>query len=238
MEHVFSKTARYYDAIYAKKDYAGEAGKLQQLIMDRNPSARSLLDVACGTGRHIEDLKTRFHVQGMDICPELLSIARERHPDITFHQEDMTDFDLRRRFDVVTCLFSSIGYVRTMPKLRAAVRCMAAHLEPGGLLFIEPWFTPDQWTPHTVHALLIDEPELKIARVNTSFLDGRISVFDLHHLIGTPEGTEYVVDHHRMGLFEIDEMQCVLEGEGLTVEYDTGGLTGRGLFIGTRKASR
>jgi ubiquinone/menaquinone biosynthesis C-methylase UbiE len=236
MAHVFSETARYYDIIYRKKDYKGEAGKLQQLITERNPSARSLLDVACGTGRHIEYLKTRFRVQGMDICPEVLSIAREQYPDITFHQTDMTDFNLRERFDVITCLFSSIGYVRTMPKLRAAVRCMASHLETGGLLFIEPWFTPDQWKPHTVHALFVDEPELKIARVNTSFVDGRISIFDLHHLIGTPEGTEHIVEHHEMGLFETGEMRSVLKAENLAVEYDSEGLIGRGLFVATKAA--
>jgi len=112
----------------------------------------------------------------------------------------MTNFDIRTQFDVATCLFSSIGYVRTLQRLRLAVRSMARHLKPEGLLIIEPWFTPENWHPNTVHALFIDDPELKIARVSTSFTENKVSVFDLHHLIGTPEGTEHVVEHHEMGL--------------------------------------
>jgi hypothetical protein len=144
----------------------------------------------------------------------------------------MTDFDLGCTFDVVTCLFSSIGYVKTLENLRLAIRCMASHLSPGGTLVIEPWFTPEDWRPGTVHALLIDEPELKIARVSTSFVKGRLSYFDLHYLIGTPEGTEHLVERHELGLFSVAEMQDALTDAGLGVTYYADGLTGRGLYLG------
>jgi hypothetical protein len=109
---------------------------------------------------------------------------------------------------------------------------MAQHVVPGGVVFIEPWFTPDTWHPRTVHAQFIDEPELKIARINTSYAEGRLSYFDLHYLIGTPEGTEHFAEHHEMGLFEQDEMMAAFEEAGLQVSYDQEGLTGRGLYIG------
>ena len=54
----------------------------------------------------------------------------------------MTAFDLGCRFDVVTCLFSSIGYVGTVERLDQAIATMAAHLEPGGTLIVEPWLSP------------------------------------------------------------------------------------------------
>ena len=237
MENVFSETARYYDKLYARKDYASEVARLISLL-DAEPEGKplSLLDVACGTGLHIEHLQKHFRVEGLDICPELLEVARLRCPEVVFHVGDMTEFDLGKRFDIVTCLFSSIGYVKTLQNLRAAIRSMSAHLKPWGVLVIEPWFTPENWHPHTVHALYIDEPELKIARINTSFVKGKLSVFDLHHLIGTPEGTEHVVEHHELGLFEIEEIVSVMEEAGLTVRYDPEGLTGRGLYIAKRKA--
>ena len=43
-----------------------------------------------------------------------------------------------RAYDVVLCLFSSIGYVKTKSNLNRAVKCMANHLTPGGILLIEP----------------------------------------------------------------------------------------------------
>ncbi len=79
----------------------------------------------------------------------------------------MTACDLGRTFDIVTCLFSAIGYVKTLDNLTRAVQCMVHHLTPGGVLVIEPWFTPDTRYAPSVHAELVDEPNLKIARVNT-----------------------------------------------------------------------
>jgi hypothetical protein len=111
---------------------------------------------------------------------------------------------------------------------------MARHLVDGGLLVVEPWFTPDDWHTPSVHAAFIDEPDLKIARVNTSFVDGRLSYFDLHYLIGTPEGTEHFVERHELGLFEIDEVKAAFAAAGLEVAYDAEGLIGRGLFVGQK----
>ena len=193
-----------------------------------------LLDVACGTTRHLEYLKDRYKVEGLDLSHELLAIARQRHPDFPLHHADMTAFDLGKTFDIVTCLFSAIGYVKTLEHLSRAVTCMARHLKAGALLVIEPWFTPDVWRPGTVHAIFIDEPALKIARVNTSFVTGRLSVFDLHYLIGTPEGTEHLVEHHELGLFTTEDMRAAMAAAGLEVTFDQQGLMGRGLFIGRR----
>lgn len=117
---MFSKTARYYDKLYAGKDYAGEVQRLISLLgVEPEKKRLTLLDVACGTGLHIEHLREHFYVEGLDICPELLKVARERNPDTPFHLGDMIEFDLGKRFDVVTCLFSSIGYVKTLDKLRS-----------------------------------------------------------------------------------------------------------------------
>ena len=147
----------------------------------------------------------------------------------------MTDFDLGRTFDIVTCLFSAIGYVKTLDNLTRAVQCMAHHLIPGGVLLIEPWFTPDTWHPGNVGARFIDEPNLKIARINTSGAEGRLSSLDMHYLIGTPAGIEYYVERHELGLFTSAEMTRAMTHGGLEVTYDGAGLTGRGLFIGRRR---
>jgi ubiquinone/menaquinone biosynthesis C-methylase UbiE len=230
---MFSKTARYYDKIYSFKDYQAEAHHLTAVIhQNLRSGGNRLLDVACGTGRHIEHLKKYFEVEGLDISEELLELARVQNPGVLFHQADMVHFQLSRKFDVVTCLFSSIGYVRTVENLMRAIHCMSQHVMPGGIVIIEPWFTPDTWHAGTVHALFIDEPELKIARVNTSLADGRLSYFDLHYLIGTPEGTEHFAERHELGLFERNEMVTAFETAGLEVSYDEEGLTGRALYIG------
>lgn len=230
---MFTKTALYYDKIYSLKDYQAEAGKLTAIIEENLRSGgRRLLDVACGTGGHIAYLKRHFQVEGLDVSAEFLEIARRKHPDVPFHHADMMEFDLVDEFDVVTCLFSSIGYVRTLQNLTRAVTCMTRHVTHGGVLIIEPWFTPETWYAPSVYASLVDEPDLKIARVNTSFVEGRLSYFDLYYLVGTPEGTEHFVERHELGLFTVEEMQAALAGAGLEVTYDAEGLMGRGLYLG------
>jgi SAM-dependent methyltransferase len=232
---MFTESAQYYDLIYSHKDYVAEVDKLITFLREEGqPTGGRLLDVACGTGHHIQYLKDHFHVEGLDLDPTLLEIAHQRNPEILFHQGDMTDFDLDCKFDVITCLFSSIGYVKTKDNLDKAISCLAGHLNTAGILVIEPWFTPQTWHPGSLHALLIDEPELKIARINLSQVDGRISFFDLHYLIGTLEGVEHLVERHELGLFEVEEMQSAFTQAGLQVAYDEEGLTGRGLYLGRK----
>ena len=85
---MFTKSAAFYDALYAFKDYASEAAHVRALIQERFPSARTLLDVDCGTGTHLVHLREWYAVQGLDLDPQLLAIARDRLPDVPLHQGD------------------------------------------------------------------------------------------------------------------------------------------------------
>jgi len=146
----------------------------------------------------------------------------------------MRTFRLGREYSAVTCLFSSIGFMETSSKLQAAVRNMARHVKVGGVLLVEPWFTSGQLIDGRVSLAAVDEDKLKIVRMNTTKVEGTISQFDFHYLIGTPQGTEHFIEKHRMGLFTKDEIKDAFEKSGLVVEYDENGPTGRGLYIGKR----
>jgi SAM-dependent methyltransferase len=108
----------------------------------------------------------------------MLGVARERLPNVPLHEGDMADFELGKRFDAVVCMFSSIGYVRSEERLRSAIAAMARHLEPGGVLVVEPWLSPEVWADRHVGAVFVDEPELKIARMNVGQREGAVSIFE------------------------------------------------------------
>lgn len=233
---MFSRTAHLYDAIYAFKDYAAEAVTVRELVEERVPGARTLLDVACGTGKHLAELRAWYEVEGVDVDPALLAIARDRLPDVPLQEGDMVELDLGRAFDVVTCLFSSIGYVVTRERLAAACAALARHVTPGGLLVVEPWLTPDVFVLHHVGAVFVDEPELKVARVNAL---GELTdplVVEMHYLVGTPAGVEHLVERHELGMFTRAEYVGAVAAAGLQAEWLEGGPIGRGLVVGRRGA--
>jgi len=227
---VFTKSARFYDALYSFKDYAKECGLILELAKDR--LGGSLLDVACGTGKHLEILRESFECEGLDLDAGLLAIARERLSGIPLHQADMTAFDLGKRFDVVTCLFSAIGYGETTERLDATLRCFAAHLNEGGLVLFDPWLSPDVWDPNHLHALFVDEPDLKIARMSAPRTEGNVSIVGFEYLISTADGIERASEEHRLGLFTHEDYMAAITGGGLSAEFVEGGLMGRGLYIG------
>ena len=199
-----------------------------------NSPRASLLDAACGTGTHARYLRQHYTITGFDLDPELLVIARETCPEATFHKADMRDFDLGLQFDVLTCLFSAIGYVKTVEGLNQTLACFARHTGPGGVVIVEPWFGPGEMKPDTVHARFVDEPDLKISRINITRVEGTISSFTFHYLVGTPERVDYFTEFHEMGLFTDEEYRTAFRDAGLTVHHDPEGLMGRGLYIGVK----
>ena len=232
---MFDKSARLYDAIYSFKDYAAEAAHVHELIQQRAPGATTLLDVACGTGKHLEHLRAHYDAEGLDLNADLLAIARERNPEMKLHEGDMVDFDLDEQFDAVTCLFSSIGYVETVERLGQAIATMARHLSDRGVLIVEPWLTPEVFDEDRMGDLIcVEEPELKIARMNDSRIRGRLSVMTFHYLVATRQGISYFTEEHSPALFTHEEYVEAFRRAGLEVEHDPQGLMGRGLYIGAR----
>jgi SAM-dependent methyltransferase len=231
---MFERSAHLYDAIYDArgKDYAAEAAQLHSIIQERHPEARTLLDVACGTGRHLEHLRSHYRVEGLDINQRLLDFAQARNPDVPLHEADMRMFRLGRRFDVVTCLFSAIGFATTPEELHSAVESIAAHLATGGLAIIEPWLAAEDILSETVFATFVDQEDLKVARINPAIeVEGRRGLLTFHYLVGTPDRVEYFTERLETGLFTEAEYRFALTGAGLQVEYDSDGLTGRGLYV-------
>lgn len=238
---MFTKSEQLYDAIYAWKDYAAESRRLLEVIADHKTSdGNTFLDVACGTGAHMPHLSAAFALEGLDLDEGMLSVARAKHPGIPFHQGDMVDFDLGRRFDVVASLFSSVGYLKTPDRLTLAVANMARHVRPGGVLVVEPYFPPDAWKPATnaPPVNLVERPDLSIVRMVEGTRKGNIVTSTFHYLVGTSERVEHFTEVHEMGLFTEAEHRAAFAAAGMSLTHHASGLMGRGLYIGTWPTGR
>ena len=168
---------------------------------------------------------------GTDLSPDILAVAAERVPEVPLHVQDMVELDVPRRFDAVICLASAISYVRTHERLERAISRMAAHLEPGGALLIEPWFTPTQfWDGHLAARHAADDT-VHLSWMYRQERQGRLSVLPIHYLVGGAEGVEHWVETHEMGLFTDDEYTSALRAAGLEVVPDPGDLFGRKMYV-------
>lgn len=236
MSAPYQRSAALYDAMYGDKAFVAEAAAIRSIVERERPGARTLLDVGCGTGGHLVPAREWISVEGLDASASMLEVAREKLPGVPLHHGDMRSFSLGRRFDVVTSLFSAVGYVRSTEELRAAVAAMAGHLEPEGLLAIEPWFTPAQWRPGTkVHGgLLVDRDDLKVARLVVSETRGRFAVTPMHHLVATLGGVEHFVETHELFLAEPEEMHGAFVAAGLVDVHFLPEVLVRGLWLGRR----
>lgn len=234
---MFTESSAIYDAInHARHDYVAEAEWLSALIGHRAHDA-TLLDVACGTGAYLVPFRRHYAVEGVDLDAGMLAIARRKLPDVRFRLADMAEFDLGRRFGVVVCLGSSIGYAKTLPGLRRTVANLAWHAVDGGVVLVEPWFTPAIWEPGRISADLFDRPDLKVARVLVSAAKEAVSILDIHYLVATPKGVERFEERHEMGLFAHEEYLAAFRDAGLEVVHDPGGPLGRGLYLGVMRRS-
>jgi SAM-dependent methyltransferase len=234
--------AAWYDALYESlgKDHATEARALLERItgqLGRTPA--SWLDVACGTGQHLAAVADEVdEVVGVDLSEAMLDVARARLGGrVDLRVADQRDLDLGRSFDVVSSLFSSIGYARDLDELDATVAALARHVAPGGVLVIEPWVDPADWEDGRTQVVDVEEDDRRAVRVITSRRDGDVSVLEVAVVSAAAGRLTVDREEHRMLLVARERLLAAVRAAGLEPTWDDPapgeGPSGRGLVLGT-----
>jgi ubiquinone/menaquinone biosynthesis C-methylase UbiE len=234
---MYDKFAEVYDLIYSFLDYKKSAESLIELIKKYKKSdGDRLLDVGCGTGKHLSILKKNYSCVGVDISEQMLEYAKNHVNGVEFRIADMITMDLAEKFDIILCLFSSIGYVLTIENLRQTINNFAHHLKGGGVVIIEPWLTPSIATDGLPSMTTYEDDDMKIARLNVVKVEETISSFVMHFLIARRnEDVAYFKEKHELGLFETQETLDIMRDAGLdTIHLENGLEIQRGLFIGIK----
>jgi hypothetical protein len=143
----------------------------------------------------------------------------------------MTSLDLPQRYDVVTCLFSAIGYVQTEAGLRSALAGMRSLLNPAGILIIDPWFEPGQLTHGWISTLVGKGGGVAVCRMSRTLVEGSVSRLEFEYLIGRSAGIERRSEVHTLGLFTQSQVEAAFAAVGLPVERKAEALRMRGLYV-------
>lgn len=235
--------AEIYDLIFTGrgKDFAAEAETLTRLIRDRMPEAGSLLDVACGTGAHLELLAKEFaHVEGVELARGMREVACRRLPGTPIHGADMRTFDLRLQFDAVICVGNSVACLDSVAELDRAVARMAAHLVPGGVLVVEPWFFSGDFLDGRVDGNLVRHDGKVVTQLTRMAKEGDKIRMDARFLVADSTGFHDFSETLTARPFARKEYTAALQKAGLKTEFVRGFklADGRplspGLFVGVR----
>lgn len=213
--------AQYYDDIYGWKDYPGETALLVKIIRQyRQSHGRALLDMACGTGGHLKYLVKHFDCTGVDLRSEMLEGAMKKAPSAKYIRGDMTSVRCGRTFDVVTCLFSSIAYLKTYERLAQAFKNFSAHLRPGGVAVMEPWLTQKAYSVGTPGMTVYDGKKIKIARLTIARKKGMVSCIDMNYMVAEwNRPVRHFYDRHEMAMYNTRRMLNMMERVGLQAKF-------------------
>jgi SAM-dependent methyltransferase len=126
---------KFYDAVMG--DRAEAAERLSELIRETKPNARSVLELGCGTGSMLKHLQDSYQIAGLDISSRMLSIARKKVPRAKLSRQDMVDFQINQRFDVIFCVFDSINHVQRFSDWKKVFTRVRRHLAAGGCFIFD-----------------------------------------------------------------------------------------------------
>lgn len=110
---------------------------VKQWLNQYHPQARSLLEVACGTGTVLKQFEGFYELAGLDLSPEMIKLARVKVSGARLWVADMANFELDATFDTVICLFDSINHLPEFWQWEGLFAQVYQHLNPGGLFVFD-----------------------------------------------------------------------------------------------------
>jgi len=161
------------------------------------PSAKRLLDIGCGSGRHLLTLaKRHYQVTGLDLCPEMIAFVQEtaRHEQVpvTALVDDLGHLGISGVFDAAYCFMDTFRFLLANEDILSHLRTVAGLLTPGGLYLTDFW-VPNQW----------DQVGNEIHQWEQEEADTTVRVFYLQH----PESVDPIAQ-----TFEDELVFEVIEG--------------------------
>jgi len=155
--------SRYYHQLYFNRDDKEAAAFIDNLIQYlKPPPGSSMLDVACGKGRHSLQLANKgFDVTGIDLSDDSINEALQFQTEsLHFYKHDMRLPFWINYFDYAFNFFTSFGYFKTRREHDNAIRTIAQSIKMGGT------FVMDFLNVHYAEDHLVHQSEKEIEGIN------------------------------------------------------------------------
>ncbi len=189
--------------------------------------ASTLLDIGCGGGKNVLNLKREFNVTGLDLSSIMLDQAKGLNPDCTFIHGDMRTFRLGRTFDVVL-MDDAISHMNCRADLVAAFNTAHVHLNTGGVLIATPDVTVETFRQNKTTTTPATRDGLDVVFIENVYdpdpTDEQYETTILY-LIRDHGSLRIETEYWTMGIFSLNTWRQVLHETGFEVHegrYKTG----------------
>jgi len=221
MGTVFNSYGKYYDMLYADKDYEREVDFLEEIFQRYSRyTLRTILDVGCGTGGHAVPLAKRgYEVTGIDVSRVMIDKARENarnnKVEISFDVMDIRKLQLDRRFDVCICMFSVIDYLVKNRDVQYGLCNIRKHLKKEALFIFDFWYGPAVLTIlPSVKMKVVEKEGVRVIRFANPHLDILRHRCEVDYYLMVTKGN-FIVDEvkekHVVRFFFPEEIKHFLE---------------------------
>lgn len=212
----------YYAMLYQHRDYREAQLLIDNLVHNvQLPAGGKVLDLACGSGRHaIYFNELGFDVTGVDLSRNKIAQARtQENSTLRFVVGDMRALDLPDKYDLVTNLFTSMGYF--------------ADVNDNLLVF------------ESVHNVLADEGTFVLDYLNATWIEKNLSPHATHDVEGVhfeirkrivdgvvekairiKDGPKMLHFTEHVALLHLREFERMLKRAHLRIEHTWGDYTG------------
>lgn len=211
-----------------------QTAKESQFIADSLgiASGGTLLDLACGYGRHALELAAKgFQVTGLDLSLPLLiraaDAARRASVNINFIHGDLREIAFENEFDGAYCVFSSFGYFDDDTNRKVAVN-LARALKPGGKLLLEVVNRDYLCRDLPTRVWWQGEGCVVLEEVDFNYFSSRLQV---QRSLVFEDGRQ-IEQEISIRAYSLHEIGKILHHSGFRVTEVSGGLSLRGKFFG------
>jgi len=222
MKANYNLYSKYYDLLYADKDYDSEASYVDKQIKALIPWAKSILEFGCGTGKHGVLLKKRgFEVFGLDQSAQMIGEAKKR--GLPCKMADISDFKLKEKYDAIISLFHVVGYLTDNDHLGAMFSNAHHHLNKNGVFLFDLWYSPAVYEQKaTTRIKKMRNKEIEVTRIADPKIDVNKNMVDVRYTIFVKDlatnHIEEISESHPVRNFSIPEIELLAKITGFEVK--------------------
>ncbi|MBK8291874.1 MAG: class I SAM-dependent methyltransferase [Flammeovirgaceae bacterium] len=227
----FDVYAAFYDLLYKDKDYKGESDYIDTLIqkfLNKEKRKTSLLDLACGTGKHLFELEANGYamLSGSDISKSMIEIANKNKKanskDITFYDYSFQESNkISQKFDVVISMFSAMNYLTSYADQSKTLFNIHTLLNHEGIFIFDYWngcAVTESYSPVKVLKKKQDDAEIiRISETTLDLISQSATVKFTCNFIKSNQRLADFVETHYLHYYYFSEIRNLLASHGFEI---------------------